>query len=225
MLLPVMEPEEAVPLSYLSQYGYCPRRAGLLLLDQAWAESADTAEGEVEHARVHTQRIEKRGDFLKLYEYPVFSRRLGLKGLCDCIEARKSESGASLPNLNGCWKLYPIEYKHGAVRNEREYELQLCGQAICLEEQFHLSIPEGSLFYLNAHRRLPVPLNRALRRETEDTAAALIRMLKSGKVPEPEPSAKCRKCSLQGICMPKAPRSASAYCSGLAEELAEGEQR
>ena len=100
MLLPVMEPEEAVPLSYLSQYGYCPRRAGLLLLDQAWAESADTAEGEAEHARVHTQRIEKRGDFLKLYEYPVFSRRLGLKGLCDCIEARKSESGASLPNLN-----------------------------------------------------------------------------------------------------------------------------
>ena len=217
----LMETDDLLPLSYLSQYGFCPRRAGLLLLDQVWAENADTAKGRAEHERVHTQRIEKRGDLVKLYEYPVFSQRLGLSGFCDCIEARKSKDGVLLsPGLEGKWNLYPIEYKHGVVRNEREYELQLCAQAMCLEEQYHASIPEGSLFYLDAHRRLEVPIDRALRRETENTAAELIRMLQNRKVPEPGLSAKCKKCSIQEICIPKAPRSASSYCRSLEKELA-----
>lgn len=218
-----MEMDETLPLSYLSQYGYCPRRAGLLLLDQVWAESADTAKGRAEHERVHTQRVEKRGDFVKLYEYPVISPRLGLSGLCDCIEAHKSDCGVPLPGLEGSWVLFPIEYKHGVVRNEREYELQLCAQAICLEEQYRASIPKGSLFYMDAHRRLTVSLDSALRSETERTAAELMKMLQSKKVPVPNPSAKCRKCSLLEICMPKAPRSAVSYCRSLEKEFAEGE--
>lgn len=219
-----MDTEDALPLSCLSQYGYCPRRAGLILLDQAWEESADTAAGSAEHERVHTQRIEKRGNFVKLYEYPVFSQRLSLSGLCDCIEAHKTESGAVLPGLEGQWALYPVEYKHGVVRNEREYEFQLCAQAICLEEQYQVTISEGSLFYLDAHRRFVVPLDSTLRSETEHTAAELTRMFQSKKVPDPVPSAKCRKCSLREICMPKAPRSAESYCSSLEKEFAEEEK-
>lgn len=216
-----MDFDESIPLSYLSQYGYCPRRAGLLLLDQAWSENAETVKGRAEHERVHTQRVEKRGNFAKLYEFPVFSERLGLNGLCDCIEARQSKNGAELPDLEGRWTLYPIEYKHGVVRNEREYELQLCGQAICLEEKYQVSIPKGSLFYLDAHRRLEVELNSGLRKETADTAQKLIQMLQNKKIPEPVPSTKCKKCSLKEICMPKLPRSALAYCKKLIAEMTE----
>lgn len=76
-----------LPLSYISQYGYCPRRCGLLLLAQLWAENAYTAAGRVAHKRVHTQRVERRGDTCLLYELPVFSHQLGLSGLCDEVKS------------------------------------------------------------------------------------------------------------------------------------------
>ncbi|MEG1407784.1 MAG: hypothetical protein RSD23_07985, partial [Ruthenibacterium sp.] len=79
---------ELLPLSYLSQYGYCPRRCALLLLEQVWTENEYTAAGRAEHERVHTTRIERRGDLITLYEFPVFSRDLGVSGFCDCVELR-----------------------------------------------------------------------------------------------------------------------------------------
>lgn len=82
-----MDEWEAIPLSRLSQAGFCLRRAAILTNEQLWAESADTAKGRAEHERVHTQRIERRGDSAKLYEFLAYSRTLGIAGKCDCIEA------------------------------------------------------------------------------------------------------------------------------------------
>ena len=105
-------------MSWLSQLAYCPRRAGLLLNERLWAESTDTAKGRAEHTRVHTQRVEKRGNLVNLYEFTVFSDSLLLLGKCDCVEARRDDSGCRIPAVDFPVSLYPVEYKHGTLREE-----------------------------------------------------------------------------------------------------------
>ena len=136
-----------ISLSQLSHAGFCLRRAALLANERVWSENADTAKGRSEHERVHAQRVERRGNSAKLYEFPVFSQVLGIAGKCDCIEAEASSNGCHVPALNFPVKLYPVEYKHGKLRSEREYELQLCAQAMCLEVQSSTSrLTSGTLF-------------------------------------------------------------------------------
>ena len=103
-----MDEWEPIPLSRLSHAGFCLRRAALLTNEQVWAESADTAKGRSEHERVHTQRIERRGDSAKLYEFPVFSKAMGVSGKCDCIEAEASAQGCMIPALDFPVRLYPV---------------------------------------------------------------------------------------------------------------------
>lgn len=141
-----MDDSDYLPLSWLSQVDYCPRRASLLLNERIWVENADTAKGRYEHSRVHDSRVERRGDALKLYEYTVFSNALGVLGKCDCIEARRCEGGCTIRAADFPVSLYPVEYKHGSVREERSYMIQLCAQAMCLEEMLSTSIPCGALF-------------------------------------------------------------------------------
>lgn len=146
-----------------------------------------------------------------------------LSGKCDCIEARRSQTGAVLPEDDGFYQLYPIEYKHGRVRQEKEYEIQLCAQAICLEEMYHTTIPEGALFYIDAHQRVPVVLTQDLRKLTIQTAKRLWECFQEQSLPAAEKSPKCRKCSLLDECMPMLNHSAHTYCRGLLLELQEGE--
>ena len=213
-----MDEQEYLPLSWLSQIAYCPRRAGLLLNERLWAENADTAKGRAEHTRVHTQRVEKRGNLVNLYEFTVFSDSLLLLGKCDCIEARMDASGCHIPAVEFPVKLYPIEYKHGTLREEEEYQVQLCAQAMCLEEMFHTVIPEGALFFVSSHRRMTVSLDAALRARTQALAKELHRLRDELSVPAAQYSAKCRRCSLRELCMPKARSSAESYLLCLQKE-------
>lgn len=215
--------QELFPLSWVAQYGYCPRRCGLLGLEQLWAENAETASGRSQHARVHTARQERRGDTLFLYETDVFSHVLGISGKCDCIEAHADPTGVPLPHAEGTFRLYPIEYKHGVVRDEEEYLMQLCAQAMCLEERFSCAITEGAIFYIDSHRRFPVELNAALREKTIETARSIRAMLEAQKLPQAKYSAKCKKCSLMELCQPRLKRSAEAYCGKLWQLAEEAE--
>ncbi len=210
---------ELFPLSWLSQYGYCPRRCGLLSIEQQWAENEYTAAGRTQHQRVHTPRMERRGDSLFFYEMDLFSRALGVSGKSDCVEARSCEDGVPLPYAPGKFRLYPVEYKHGVVRQEEEYQIQLCAQAICLEEQYGCQIPEAAIFYIDAHRRDAVTLDAALREKTRQAALAVQAMLSGQQLPPAKYSAKCRKCSLLELCQPKLKRRAEGYCASLWELL------
>ena len=212
---------ELFPLSWLTQYGYCPRRCGLMALEQLWTESADTAAGRAQHERVHTARIERRSGQMNLYELPVFSRSLGVNGKCDCVEALETPDGVELPYGQGRYRLYPVEYKHGVVRDEEEYQIQLCAQAMCLEEQLGCIIPAGAIFYINAHRRDEVALTESLREKTRQTAEAVAELLLCQEVPAPHYSAKCKKCSMREDCQPKLKRSAANYCRDLWETARE----
>lgn len=215
-----MNDAEYLPLSWLSQVCYCPRRAGLLLNERLWEENADTAKGRAEHERVHTQRIERRGDHIKLFEFTVFSDQYQLIGKCDCIEAVRDAAGCQIPAAEFPVKLYPVEYKHGSVREEEEYQIQLCAQAMCLEEMFHTDIPEGGIFFISSHRRLSVSLDDTLRTKTRKAAETLHRIRQELLVPQAEYGAKCKRCSLRELCMPKVRASARNYCRTLEREAA-----
>lgn len=212
------ESRELFPLSWLSQYGYCKRRCSLLALEQTWQENEYTAAGRMQHKRVHTGRTEQRGDTIYIFEMPVFSRRLGVNGFCDCVEAHPSPSGAVIPYGKGKYTFYPVEYKHGVVRDEEEYHLQLCAQAICLEERFGVEIPAGAIFFIDAHRRDEVPFSQELREQTWKTAKEISDMVESQKTVLAAYSAKCKKCSLREACQPRIRRSAQSYSEGLWEE-------
>lgn len=209
---------EYLPLSWLSQVCYCPRRAGLLLNERLWSENADTAKGRAEHERTHTQRVERRGNSIRLYEFTVFSDRLGITGKCDCIEAEADPEGCSIPAAEFPVRLYPVEYKHGCVRDEEEYKIQLCAQAICLEEMFRTSIHEGALFFISSHKRFPVVLDDCLRARTAMLAEKLRDIRQSLSVPAAEYGVKCRRCSLSGLCMPGLKKSAKDYLNRLSTE-------
>lgn len=209
-----------LPLSWLSQVDYCPRRAALLLNERVWVESADTARGRAEHGRVHDRRVERRGDALKLYEYTVFSDSMAIWGKCDCIEARRWEQGCTIRAADFPVALYPIEYKHGSVRRESSYMIQLCAQALCLEEMFDTTIPGGALFFISAHRRMEVEFTPELRATVRTRAATLRELCESMRVPPASYSAKCKRCSLREYCMPKVRTSAKGYCQRLAQEAA-----
>ena len=168
-----MDDWEAIPLSRLAHAGYCLRRAALLTNEQLWKENSDTAKGREAHKRVHTSRIERRGDHLQLFEYDVFSKELNIGGKCDCIEAVRDDSGCMIPAVEFPVRLYPVEYKNGKLREEEEYERQLCAQAMCLEEMYQTSIPEGAIFYISSHRRKPVAFTEALRDHVRDTVQQL----------------------------------------------------
>lgn len=212
---------EYLPLSYLSQMDYCQRRVGLLLNERVWMESVDTAKGRKEHEVVHEQRIERRGKRLKLFEYTVFSDALGILGMCDLIEAWEDPNGCRIPAVDFPVSLYPVEYKHGKVRDEREYNIQLCAQAMCLEEMYHTTISEGAIFYISSHRRQVVALDESLRRLVSETADKLRYIRNSLTIPITGYSRKCKRCSLLEYCMPRVKRSAQAYCEQLAVEAAE----
>ncbi len=170
---------------------------------------------------MHSERVEKRGKSLKLYEYTVFSDRLGLLGKCDCIEAEYDEKGCTVPAVDFPVRLYPVEYKHGKVRDEEEYKLQLCAQAMCLEEMFDTAVSEGAIFYISSHRRVTVSFDDELREKTEETAAKLHEMRRSLTVPRASFDTKCRRCSLNELCLPKLKSSAAEYLNMLRTEAIE----
>lgn len=213
--LPVDDEQEYLPLSWLSQADYCLRRAALLLNERVWVENVETAKGRAEHERVYTQRVERRGDFVKLYENSVFSDEMQISGKCDCIEAVRDENGCTIPAVDFPVRLLPVEYKHGKIRDESEYKIQLCAEAMCLEEMYHTTIPAGALFYITAHRRVDVELDEALREQVRQTVQKLWKVRREMLIPSAVYGPKCKRCSMQEYCMPKVKTSAKEYCKAL----------
>lgn len=220
-----MEEDGYIPLSYISQYNYCKRRVGLLMLEQQWSDSSDTVKGTIEHKNVHTASISARNDIITVSDMSVVSRRMNLIGNCDAVEAFVSENGTALSWLgDGKYELYPIEYKHGSLRTEPEYEYQLCAQVMCMEEMFGCRIDTGAVFFISSHRKQEVRFTKDHREAVEKTASKLSEMLENKKIPAAEYSPKCLKCSLKDICMPKASKSVSDYLKSVRQENAKGEE-
>lgn len=218
-----MEDEDFLPISALQHLLYCERQCALIHLERAWEENSSTMQGRILHERVDSGENEKRGDLYVARAVPLRSRRLRLQGKADVVEFRKTDSttdGADLRTmgLSGMWLPRPVEYKRGKIKPGPVDEVQVCAQAMCLEESFDVTIPEGDLYYHKPRRRHTVSFGQELRRKTEETAARLHVLFNEGRTPPPEPGKKCEACSLREICLPWSPvHRANVYYQSLFE--------
>jgi len=207
---------DLLQLSALQHYVFCPRQCALIHLEQQWSENRFTAEGRAQHDRVDRPEHETR-DGIR-YEYAVMLRslRLGLIGKADVVEFHLK---SQISNLKSPARVYPVEHKRGRPKPTHCDWIQLCAQALCLEETLNIHITEGAIFYGQPRRRQPVQFTDTLRTETEQTAKAIHALINTGITPPAQYNKKkCTACSLLDICMPQKHRSVSRY---LKESLSE----
>jgi CRISPR-associated exonuclease Cas4 len=206
---------DLIPLSALQHFVVCPRQCALIHLESLWIEDQRTAAGRIEHERVDRGGAETRGAVRRAYGVPLRSLRLGLAGRADAVEFH------SLPGSD-TEQPFPVEHKHGRPKVGDEDRVQLCAQAICLEEMLGVSVPAGALFYGRTRRRAEIVFDEALRGRTETVAAEVRAMIDAGATPPPPAVAPCKSCSLLGACRPDAfqPRRRSV-ADWIASRLAE----
>lgn len=197
-------------LSSLQHLMYCERQCALIHIEQIWTENLFTAEGRIMHDKVDTANRESRGDIRIEYGVPMRSLRLGLIGKADVVEFHKQGDK---------WIPFPVEYKRGKPKIDDCDKVQLCAQAICLEEMLNVEIKEGALFYGQTRRREDVVFWEKLREETEDASKKVHELIESGMTPKAEYSKKCKLCSLLNLCMPKVSRMASSYLMKVVEDV------
>jgi len=187
---------DLIPISALSHYSFCPRRCAFIHIEHQWEENRFTAEGRIMHERVHEEGSEMRAGVRIERGVSLRSLRLGLIGKADVVEFHRRE--------DGIWRPFPVEYKRGKPKPDHCDKIQLCAQALCLEEMIQAEIPGGALFYGQTRRRLDVVFDNNLRRETEEAARQVRELLNSGKTPKPVYAKRCDNCSLIADCLPKA---------------------
>lgn len=212
---------EPLQLSGLQHYAYCPRQWALIHLEQQWQENDRTADGRIFHARAHDgPEHELRGNLLILRGLRVFSDKLGISGSCDVVEFHRCDNGVTLPGYEGSWQPYPVEYKRGEPKASNADRLQLCAQAMCLEEMLLCDIPAGSLYYGEIRRREVVQLDAALRTEVTSALEQMHKYYRAGHTPKAKPTKGCNACSLRDICVPKLVRvsDVASYIRGRLED-------
>lgn len=197
-------PRELLQLSGLQHFAYCPRQWALIHIEQQWQENERTADGRIFHGNAHDGAShELRGDLLILRGLRIFSDRLGISGTCDVVEFHRDAAGVTLPHFEGTWRPYPVEYKRGEPKESNADRLQLCAQAMCLEEMLLCDIPEGSLFYGETRRREVVSLDAALRAEVEQLLDQMQKYYNAHHTPKARQTKGCNACSLRDLCLPK----------------------
>ncbi len=206
--------DDLLPISALQHLIFCERQCALIHVEQAWDENRFTAEGRIMHERVHEVGEESRGNVRAARGVSLRSLRLGLSGKADVVEFHCVERGK--------WRPFPVEHKRGKPKPEDSDKVQLCAQALCLEEMLGAEVPSGALFYGRTRHRLDVSFDDALREATEKAAGKLHELIGSGKTPKPLYNAKkCKSCSLMDRCLPQVlrkKRSVRGYLALMLEE-------
>lgn len=200
--------DELLPLSALQHMLYCPRQCALIHLEQIWVENRYTAEGRILHAVADKGGTRRRKDELRQSGLPVRSLELGLTGVVDVVEFHGE---GRVP--------FPVEFKRGKPKKNACDRVQLCAQALCLEEMLARPVPEGALFYGKPRRRMEVAFDAELRSLTRRTAAAVHALLRSGETPPPAKPATCARCSLAPQCRPEAARKRGSVAEYIRTEV------
>ena len=207
----VYSEEEYLQLSGIQHFAFCRRQWALIHIEQQWAENLRTVQGEIMHRRAHDGTIHNGcGDSITVRGLRISSSKLGVSGMCDVVEFRRCHNGITLSGHDGAWLPYPIEYKRGKPKEHDADELQLCAQALCLEEMFCCEIPEGSLFYGEIRKRRVVELTPDLRDRVAIMLDEMHRLFHRGHTPKVRPTKSCNACSLNEVCLPKLCRNISA---------------
>lgn len=214
--------EDYLQLSGLQHFCFCRRQWALIHIESQWAENYRTTDGALMHENAHNQGFsESRGDLLVIRGLAVHSSRLGVSGQCDVVEFRRDPDGVLLRGRTGLWQPYPVEYKRGRVKEGSADELQLCAQAMCLEEMLCCGVPKGALYYREIRRRTEVEFTDELRRHVQDSLNEMHELYRRSYTPKVKPTKACNACSLKDLCLPKLMRSkkVSDYLTAAMEEL------
>ena len=214
---------EPLPISGIQHFAFCPRQWALIHLEQQWQDNERTASGHIFHSRAHDgPEHEMRGDVLILRGLRVFSDTLQVSGICDVVEFFKDPNGVVLPGYAGAWIPYPVEYKRGEPKAGNADRLQLCAQALCLEEMLLCDVREGSLYYGETRRREIVRIDDELREEARRMIEQMHICLRTGHTPKARRTRSCSACSLQNVCLPMLPKlpNVPAYIRGRLEDNA-----
>lgn len=181
-------------LSALQHFVYCPRQFALIHLEQVWQENLFTLRGLRVHERVNTPSYELIAGVRVERSLPLVSHRYQLRGVADVVEFLADKTP------------YPVEYKVGSRKAKDADAVQLCAQAMCLEEMFDRPVAEGALFYSASKRRLVVPFDQRLRSLVTETVREIQYLWSTQIMPAPVADARCRDCSLLEACMPQSLR-------------------
>lgn len=200
----IYKEEEYLLLSGLQHFAFCRRQWALIHIEQQWEENIRTTEGQLIHSKAHDADIrESRGDKVISRGVSVYSSELGVSGQCDVLEYHRGATGVPLPGRDGLWQPYPIEYKRGGPKENDADALQLCTQAMCLEQMLCCDIPEGALYYGQTHRRVRVEFDAQLRARVHELLAEMHALYRRGHSPKAKPAKHCNACSLKELCLPR----------------------
>lgn len=215
------EEEQFLQLSGLQHFYFCRRQWALIHIEHQWAENFRTVDGALMHERAHDKELtESRGDRIVTRGMNVFSRTLGVSGECDVLEFHRAPCGIPLPGRQGLWQPFPVEYKRGKPNPQAGDTLQLCAQALCLEEMLCCEIAQGALYYGELRHRQRVDFTQELRQSVRDCLREMHELYRRGHTPKVKPTKSCNACSLKELCLPQLLRSrpVSAYLHEHLEE-------
>lgn len=195
--------DDYLQLSGIQHYAFCRRQWALIHIEQQWCENYRTTAGEIFHERAHDESItEKRNGILTVRGLKICSRELGISGQCDIVEFHMDSHGIHIRDQEGKWCVIPIEYKRGEPKDDNSDILQLCLQAMCLEEMFLTSIPYGYLFYGKNKRRMKVDFDEKIRSQVQNMIVEMHELYARGYTPNCKKKPRCKACSLTDICLP-----------------------
>ena len=206
-----MTQDDDLQLSGIQHFSFCRRQWALIHIEDQWQENGLTAEGRVQHDRVHDESISDfRGGVLTLRGMRIRSDRMRVSGVCDAVEFTPDPDGIALRGREGLWRPCPVEYKHGAGKLSDCDRLQLAAQALCLEEMLCCEIPAGALFYWKTRRRERVEIDAGLREKTERMLREMREYYDRHYTPRVKPGKACESCSLSDVCLPRLLRKGEA---------------
>lgn len=204
--------DDLLPISALQHYAFCPRQCALIHVERIWDENRLTAEGRILHERVHSQNAETEGGVRVVRGLKLRSFRLGLVGVADIVEFHctadsseviKADSvSLGISRLSGKWIVVPVEYKRGKPKHDFSDEVQICAQAMCLEEMLQCRVASGFLFYGKTRHRKEVAFDAELRARTESVSRELHSFIEAQKTPPATYDNRCGACSIVEFCMP-----------------------
>lgn len=199
--------DDYLHVSALQHFVFCRRQCALIYIECQWQENLFTAQGRIEHERIDHGYKEFRRGRRQISSLAIFSDKLLLVGKLDVLELelvdRNGNSNLAQLGLQGEWSAFPVEFKHGEPKDSDCDRIQLCAQALCLEEMFSISISTASLFYQRIKRRDDIRLDDSLRDQTIKAAEELHTLLSGSVTPPPLYSSRCKSCSLMDICLPQ----------------------
>jgi CRISPR-associated exonuclease Cas4 len=213
--------DEYLQIAEIQHFAFCPRQWALAYLEQQWQENVLTVEGHALHDKAHDESIkEKRRGRIIVRGMRIASSALGISGDCDVVEFIEDKDGVAIPSYQGRYRVVPVEYKRGHPKAGEEDVLQLTLQAMCLEDMLATQIAVGYLYYGEIRHRSPVEFRDEMKQHIRDMLREMRQYIRKGYTPKVKPHKGCKKCSLQGLCLPglKRQKSAKEYVAGRLAE-------